>query len=647
MCGIAGFISQQFSEQAAVAALGQMGLAIEHRGPDDHGTYFDATQGVGLCHQRLSIIDLSPAGHQPMASSSSRYITVFNGEIYNHSALRSELISKGHSFRGGSDTEVLLACLDEYGIHDTLKKLVGMFAIAIWDSESKDLYLVRDRMGEKPLYYEVTDKRVVFGSELNAIKAFPEWSATIDQRSLTQLLQLGYITAPNSIYESVHKVLPGKLIKIQIRNQQCQVSEETYWSVYDVAQAGLANPFPDYQTAKASIHAQLRESIALQSCADVPLGAFLSGGVDSSVVVGIMQSLSSQQVRTFTIGFHEKDFNEAEHAKQVASHLGTAHEELYLSATQARDVIPSLPAIFDEPFADVSQIPTYLVSKVAKSGVTVSLSGDAGDELFIGYHRYFLAERVFSKLRKLPLSARRTIAKLVNNSPQKLIKLLAKATESMLPGDLRTSSMYDKLLKLTALLDSANEQALYRHIISFIEQDNALTLNKDNWPSSYDEQAFWGWNTDYQHKMALADMNAYLPDDILVKVDRSAMALSLETRAPFLDHRLVEQSWRIPPVWKHSDGVGKLILKDILYEYVPRELVERPKMGFGVPLGHWLRHDLRDWAEDLLQSDRIREEGLLDHKKVSTLWQEHLDGTRDWQYHLWNVLTFQAWYRSR
>lgn len=646
MCGIAGFISTQFSQQAALTTLNQMGLAIEHRGPDDHGSYFDAASGVGLCHRRLSVIDLSPAGHQPMASNSDRYHTVFNGEVYNHEALREQLISLGYSFRGGSDTEVLLACLDEYGLHKTLQKLVGMFAIAIWDRESKELFLVRDRMGEKPLYYEVTDQRVVFGSELNAIKAFPDWSSPIDQRSLTQLLQLGYITAPNSIYESVRKVQPGKLIRIQVRDQRCQLHEETYWSVYEVAQAGLANPFQDYQTAKESIHSQLRDSIALQSCADVPLGAFLSGGVDSSVVVGIMQSLSSQQVRTFTIGFHEKDFNEAEHAKQVANHLGTAHEELYLSATQARDVIPSLPAIYDEPFADVSQIPTYLVSKVAKSGVTVSLSGDAGDELFIGYHRYFLAERVFTKLSKLPLFARKALAGLVNNSPQNLIKLIAKATESMLPGDLRTSSMYDKLLKLTVLLDSTNEQTLYKHIISFIEQDSAVTLVNDNWSSSYDEHAFWGWATDYQHKMALADMNAYLPDDILVKVDRAAMALSLETRAPFLDHRLVEQSWRVPPAWKHTDGVGKLILKDILYEYVPRDLVERPKMGFGVPIGHWLRNDLRDWAEDLLDSDRIREDGLLDPQKVSALWQEHLDGTRDWQYHLWNVLTFQAWYRS-
>lgn len=646
MCGIAGFISQQFSEQAAINTLTQMGSAIEHRGPDDHGTYFDASHGVGLCHRRLSIIDLSPAGHQPMASNSSRYHTVFNGEIYNHKVLREKLIAKGHVFRGGSDTEVLLACLDEYGMHETLQKLVGMFAIAIWDNGTKDLYLIRDRMGEKPLYYDVTDTQVVFGSELNAIKAFPEWSSSIDQRSLTQLLQLGYICAPNSIYESVHKVQPGKFVRIQVRDQQCHVNEETYWSVYDVAQAGLAKPFADYQTAKESIHSQLRDSIALQSCADVPLGAFLSGGVDSSVVVGIMQSLSSQKVRTFTIGFHEKDFNEAEHAKQVANYLGTAHEELYLSASQARDVIPSLPGIYDEPFADVSQIPTYLVSKVAKSGVTVSLSGDAGDELFIGYHRYFLAERVFAKLSKLPLSARKFLVSLAHNSPQKLIKVLAKATESMLPGDLRTSSMYDKLLKLTALLDSANEQALYKHIVSFIEQDNALTLNTENWPSSYDEQAFWGWDTDYQQKMALADMNAYLPDDILVKVDRAAMALGLETRAPFLDHRLVEQSWRIPPAWKHTDGVGKLILKDILYDYVPRELVERPKMGFGVPIGHWLRNDLRDWAEDLLNSDRIRQQGLLDHEKVNALWQEHLDGTRDWQYHLWNVLSFQAWYRS-
>ncbi|MEM8497273.1 MAG: asparagine synthase (glutamine-hydrolyzing) [Pseudomonadota bacterium] len=646
MCGIAGFISSQFSEQSASNALRDMGAAIAHRGPDDHGLVFDAITGVGFCHRRLSVIDLSPAGHQPMDSHSKRYRIVFNGEIYNHSVLRKDLISRGYVFRGGSDTEVLLAHLDEYGIQATIQSLVGMFAIALWCTEESTLYLIRDRMGEKPLYYDISDSRAVFGSELNAIKSFPGWSADIDQRSLTQLLQLGYIAAPNSIYAGVKKVRPGKIVKISRKEIGFDVSEAPYWSLHDAARSGLANPFSDYQEARESIHSQLIQSISLQSCADVPLGAFLSGGVDSSVVVGIMQSLSSQKVKTFTIGFHEKEFNEAEHAKSVAKHLGTAHEELYLSADKARDVIPDLPQIYDEPFADVSQIPTFLVSKVAKQGVTVALSGDAGDELFIGYHRYFLSNRILKKLQKLPLIARRYLVEIINRSPKSWVMALSGAAESLLPKDLRTSSMYDKLMKLTVLLDSADEQALYRHIVSFIEQDNAVTLNTDNWPSSYDPHESWDWDTDFHHKMAFADMNAYLPDDILVKVDRAAMALGLETRAPFLDHKLVELCWRIPPKWKHENGHGKLILKDILYDYVPRELVERPKMGFGVPIGSWLRNELRDWAEDLIQPDKLKAEGLLEPAKITALWNEHLSGTRDWQYHLWNILTFQAWLRA-
>lgn len=559
MCGFVGFLgSSSFYEQVGdEAMLKRMADTIMYRGPDDAGYWFDGDNRIGLGHRRLSIVDLSPAGHQPMQSSSSRYVIAFNGEIYNHPSLRQALEINGQapSWRGHSDTETLLAGFDVWGIQGTVERAIGMFAFAVWDRQTYTLTLGRDRFGEKPLYYgwqgRGNDAVFLFGSELKALRAHPAFESNINRGALSLYMRHNYIPAPYSIYEGVGKLSPGCLLTVSLQQREPKVW--AYWSFAQVAESGAANVFvgSDDQ-AVDELEALLKDAVRQQMMADVPLGAFLSGGVDSSTVVALMQAQSSRPVKTFTIGFNEEGYNEAIHAKAVARHLGTEHTELYVTAERALSVISRLPTLYDEPFSDSSQIPTFLVSQLARQHVTVSLSGDAGDELFCGYNRY--------------------------------------------------------------------------------EPPTLLTGNRP---------ALSGLD-DVQRMMAL-DMMTYLPDDILTKVDRAAMGVSLETRVPFLDHRVVKFAWRVPQAMKLRDGVSKWILRQVLYRHVPKKLIERPKMGFGVPIDTWLRGPLKDWAEALLDEGRLRREGYFNPALVRAKWAEHLSGKRNWQYHLWDVLIFQTW----
>jgi asparagine synthase (glutamine-hydrolysing) len=622
-----------------------MGDTIAHRGPDDSGVWCDNEAGIGLAHRRLSIVDLSPAGHQPMLSGSGRYVIAFNGEIYNHLMLRAELETRGHAhnWRGHSDTETLLASFDAWGIETTVKKSIGMFTFAVWDKQTRQLTLGRDRLGEKPLYYgwqgQGEQAVFLFGSELKALRVHPAFENNINRGALSLQLRHNYIPAPYSIYNGIAKLRQGCLLTVSLQQREAQ--ESAYWSALQVAESGVAQPFTgSAEQAVDKLESLLKDAIQQQMMADVPLGAFLSGGVDSSTVVALMQAQSSRPVKTFTIGFHENGYNEAVHAKAVAQHLGTDHTELYVTAKQAMAVIPLLPSLYDEPFSDSSQIPTFLVSQLAKQYVTVSLSGDAGDELFCGYNRYVMTANLWHKITLLPMPLRRLLAKGITSvSPaywNGLTHLLP------LSNSKRSVNIGDKLHKGAGVLTSNNVNELYAHFITHWFNSASVVIGGLFLPTLVSESSNLTGLHDIERMMAL-DMLTYLPDDILVKVDRAAMGVSLETRVPFLDHRVVEFAWRLPQSMKLRDGQSKWVLRQVLYRHVPKELIERPKMGFGVPIGDWLRHDLRDWAETLLNETRLRNEGFFHPEPIRQKWQEHLSGQRNWQYHLWDVLMFQAW----
>jgi asparagine synthase (glutamine-hydrolysing) len=646
MCGFAGYLSRSSSIDTAL--LVTMGGAIIHRGPDDGGIWCDHEAGVGLTHRRLSIVDLSPAGHQPMLSASGRYIFAFNGEVYNHLALRAELENSGNApvWRGHSDTETLLAGFDAWGIESTVKKSIGMFAFAVWDKHTRQLALGRDRLGEKPLYYGWQgqgEKAVfLFGSELKALREHPAFTNSINRDALTLLLRHNYIPSPYSIYSDIAKLPAGCLLTVTPQQREPQVWE--YWSAGQIAESGVNQPFAGTATAAVDqLETLIKDAVRQQMMADVPLGAFLSGGIDSSTVVALMQAQSTQPVKTFTIGFHEKGYNEAVHAKEVARHLGTDHTELYVTAEQAMAVIPGLPSLYDEPFSDSSQIPTFLVSQLAKQHVTVSLSGDGGDELFCGYHRYFLTTKLWRKLALMPLPLRAVLAKaIVSIAPQTWSKW-ATATEGWLPRSARLANAGDKLHKGAGVLASQSIDALYLGLISHWQNPTAVVINGQEPPALFTANAPRLAQLDDMQRMMALDMLTYLPDDILVKVDRAAMGVSLETRVPFLDHRVVEFAWQLPQSLKLRDGQSKWALRQVLFRHLPKELVERPKMGFGLPIGDWLRHDLREWAEGLLDETRLRNEGFFHPEPIRQKWQEHLSGQRNWRYYLWDVLMFQAW----
>lgn len=648
MCGFAGFLSRRDIGDANYIEhiLTDMGNAIYHRGPDSSGIWADRFSGVGFVHRRLAIVDLSSAGHQPMSSEDDRYVLIFNGEIYNHLTLRSELDSLGRSpvWRGHSDTETLLAGFVAWGVEATLARCIGMFAIALWDRRLKILTLARDRLGEKPLFYgwqNPCDKAVfVFGSELKALRAYPLFSRDVDRDALALFMRHNYIPAPYSIYRGVRKLPPGCILTVSNSDSEPKIS--SYWKASSVARSGMDKPFKGTdQEAVDELERLAGDAVKQQMISDVPLGAFLSGGIDSSAIVALMQSQSARPVKTFTIGFNEKGFNEAEHARAVANHLGTDHTELYVTSQEAMAVIPKLPLIYDEPFADSSQIPTFLISQMARHHVTVALSGDAGDELFGGYSRYLQADRVWRTLDKLPSFLRVGVSKAIRSVSVENWNRLAGPVLPFFPE--RKANVGDRAHKFAGLVGHPDYLSFYRRfvthwpspeqiVIGAKEPDNYFTRNVDRVNAAGNIEG-----------MMLADTLTYLPDDILVKVDRAAMSVSLETRVPFLDHRVVEFAWRLPFDMKVREGKGKWALRQMLYRHVPRELIDRPKMGFGVPLGEWLRGPLRDWAESLLNTSRIRREGYFNPEMVAQTWGEHISGTRNWQYLLWDVLMFQAW----
>lgn len=645
MCGLAGGWSP--ADFAALdAALPAMSGALRHRGPDADGSWTDPEAGIALGHRRLAILDLSPAGQQPMRSASGRWVIAFNGEIYNHLELRGALQAGGlaPAWRGHSDTETLLAGFEAWGVAGTVKRATGMFAFAVWDRAQRELTLARDRMGEKPLYYgwqgSGESACFLFGSELSALKRHPAFCAPIDRGALALYMRHGYVPAPYSIHAGIHKLEPGHLLRIGASQREPRL--ERYWSLEQVAASGQADPFAgsDAEAADA-LESLLRAAIGRQMLSDVPLGAFLSGGIDSSTVVALMQAQSSAPVRTFSIGFHEAGYNEAEHAKAVAAHLGTAHTELYMRPEQALEVIPRLPSIYSEPFADSSQIPTYLVSALARRDVTVALSGDSGDELFGGYNRYVLANRMWGGVSRIPAPLRRLAAAAMRTPSVDAWNAGVRPVRGLLPGALRLANLGDKIHKAAGVLDVRTLDALYLGLVS--HWPDGMVPGASPHPTALDAAMPGLAGLDGIHRMMALDALTYLPGDILAKVDRAAMAVSLETRVPFLDHAVVEFAWRLPLAMKLRDGQGKWLLRQVLHRHVPRALLERPKMGFGVPIDTWLRGPLRDWAEALLDEATLRTQGFFDPGPIRARWHEHLSGKRNWQHHLWDVLMFQAW----
>lgn len=624
MCGMAGFLG---GIPLVASCLTGMANEIRLRGPDDQGIWVDESIGIGLVHTRLSIVDLSPAGHQPMASTCDRFVIAFNGEIYNHHELRAQLESQNSVpvWRGHSDTETLLACFSAWGIEQTLQSTVGMFALALWDKHEQQLTLARDRLGEKPLYWGWCGDTLLFGSELKALKAHPDFSAEVDRGALSLLLRHNYIPAPYTIYQGVEKLPAGQYVQIKKGQLRADVQLKAYWHLNQAIERGLANPFSGTDTQATDLLEQtISQAVSGQMLADVPLGAFLSGGVDSSTVVALMQQQSKQPVRTFAIGFDEPGYNEAEYAKEVARHLGTDHTELYVSAQDALDLVPCLPDIYCEPFGDSSQLPTFLVSRMAKQHVTVALSGDGGDELFGGYNPYQFAPRVWGKLKVLPLPLRQIAFRLLSGLP--------------LP---------DKLAKLLRVLPAKDKEQFYLILMSHWAHPDQLVIGGQTPPTLISSPEQWPQTDSFEHWMMAMDAGQYMPDDILVKVDRAAMANSLETRVPLLDHRIIEFAWQLPLHMKIREGKGKWVLREVLYKHVPRELIERPKKGFSVPLGDWLRGPLRDWAEALLDEQRLQAEGYFYPAPIRNAWQQHIKGRRDNSGKLWSVLMFQAWLEAQ
>lgn len=648
MCGLAGFLSSMpFGNDEGHAIVSNMTSRISHRGPDDAGEWIDPDDGIALGHRRLSVLDLSPAGHQPMVSSCGRFVIAFNGEIYNHLELRTELQLSGHAplWRGHSDTETLLAGFAAWGVRATLKRSVGMFAIALWDKSERALILARDRFGEKPLYYGWAGKgdsqALVFGSELKSLRVYPGFDNPVDRSVLSLYFQYCTVPAPYSIYENVFKLLPGHMLFINSRDLgKRKVSDESYWQLSDAVRQGQANPVKDEIEAVSLLDSTLREVVSLQAVADVPLGAFLSGGVDSSTIVALMQSQSILPVQTFTIGFNEAEFDESPHALAVARHLGTKHHEIRVTSDDALSVIPLLPKLYDEPFADSSQIPTYLVCKAARQNVTVALSGDAGDELFGGYNRYFWAERIWKRTDYLAPFFRQRLAAGIQHVPIEVWNTAG----GLLPGRKGIAHLGVKLHKLAHRLKTVkNADDLYRSLVIEWPHESGLVKNANRLPTQLDDFTHVSGLNDIEHRMMMWDSITYLPDDILSKVDRAAMGVSLETRVPFLDHRVAELAWRLPLHMKIRGTEGKWALRQVLYKYVPRDLIERPKVGFGIPVGQWLRGPLRDWAETLLDEKRLDREGYLNSKPIREIWVQHLTGRYDWTVRLWTVLMFQAW----
>jgi asparagine synthase (glutamine-hydrolysing) len=648
MCGFAGVVDPAGSRTAdALSDVARaMADTLLHRGPDDGGVWVDPLAGVALGARRLAVLDLSTEGHQPMTSASGRFVLAYNGEIYNFRALRARLVAAGSAFRGGSDTEVLLAAIERWGVEPALQELNGMFAFALWDRTERQLHLGRDRLGEKPLYFGWVGGALVFGSELKALRRYPGFRPAVDRRTLARYLEAGYVPAPYSIYEGVSQLLPGTFLTIGTEAHARRAATLTrYWSAFDVAANGASRPC---RASPAEITDRLEDllgdAIAMRLRADVPVGAFLSGGIDSSTVVALMRSQSSGPVRSFTIAFDDPAYDESAYAAAVARHLGTDHTELRLTAGDARDVIARLPQLYDDPFADSSQIPTYLVSRLAREHVTVALSGDGGDELFGGYNRHAWGGPVWSAIGGLPLPLRRAAAGLLRAATPSTWDALFALGGPLLPRRFRLRNPGVKLHKLAGVLPAANSDELYRILTAAWTHPRDLVRGlADLTDEDEAQRAAPAAVTDLASQMMYLDLVGYLPDDILVKLDRASMGVSLETRVPMLDHRVVEMAWRIPASLKIKDGTSKWVLRQVLRRHVPDELVDRPKTGFGLPIGAWLRGPLEKWAEELLAPDRLEADGYLEPSTVQRGWREHLSGRRDLEAKLWPVLMFQAW----
>ena len=637
MCGIAGF----FDTRSGVPDSGEelihaMTDTLIHRGPDDGDVWLDRKAGIALGNRRLAIIDLSRAGHQPMTSSCGNFVLAYNGEIYNMAELRDELEKLGRKFRGHSDTQVIVEGCAVWGVEETAKRIIGMFAFALWDKREKRLLAVRDRLGIKPLYWTFTQGVLIFGSELKALKRHEKFPTEIDRNAVASYLRYNSIPAPHTIYRNVHKLEPGKILVV---DQSGEPRIDSFWSLEEIVQEGMAHPFSGSEAeAVDRLDMLLRDAVSRRMVSDVPLGAFLSGGIDSSTVVALMQAQSDRPVKTYSIGYASGGFNEAHEAAAIARHLGTDHTELYASPQDARDVIPKLPSIYDEPFADHSQIPTYLVSQLTKKHVTVALSGDGGDELFGGYTRYFTADKYAWALFDSPCVLRCGAARALHSlAPRSWDRIFG-----IVPRNLRPVQVGDKLHILANCL-GRDRDAFYRRLISHWNEPEMLVTGGQEYTTAAWDEDLSARIPDFIARMQYLDTLSYLPDDILTKVDRASMAVSLEVRVPLLDHRVVEFAWTLPRHMKVRGGEGKRVLRQLLRRYVPAELIKRQKMGFGVPIDQWLRGPLKEWAAELLSPDALNRHGLINPDPVQRKWAEHLSGAKSWPYQLWSVLMLQAW----
>lgn len=612
------------------------------RGPDDDGIWVDADVGIALGHRRLAILDLSREGRQPMQSHCGRYVIVYNGEVYNFRDLRKELESAGHRFLGTSDTEVMVTGISQWGLEAAIQRFIGMFAFALWDRQARTLSLVRDRLGIKPLYYGFQGPSFLFGSELKALRIHPAFKNEIARDAVSLYLRHNCIPGPYTIYEGIHKLPPGTILRLSDGMDTPAITG--YWSARESVERGIADPWTgSEQDAIAHLEDLMRDAVGLRMISDVPLGAFLSGGIDSSTVVALMQAQSARRVKTFTIGFQEDEYSEAEDARAVAQHLGTDHTELYLKVEDAIQLIPHLASLYDEPFSDSSQIPTFFVSQLARRHVTVSLSGDGGDELFAGYNRYFWGRTIWDKLRRLSRPLRSSLVRGIKALSPETWDCLFSGMQAVLPARLRQRVPGDKMHKLAEVINVDSPDDMYWHLISHWREPWFLVPGATEPPTAVSDRTQWADLKDFTERMMFLDLVTYLPDDILTKIDRASMGVSLEARVPLLDHRIVEFAWQLPLSMKIRGGEGKWILRQLLYKYVPEALVQRPKAGFGIPIDSWLRGPLRPWAESLLDEKRLRDDGIFRPQPIRQKWAEHLSGNHNWQYLLWDILMFQAW----